>query len=1077
MGTPVLKRFMTLAGLASVLIPLLPAVVQAAVPAAWVQNSADHVFSTSSPPARPTTSIALFAARGEYEAAQVLYRPASAATGVSLSATALSGPDGTSIPVSEINVRRQYDHPDVILHGDGIDLKEYEVPPAGGTSFYDALIDNTPVSVAANYTQAYHYSVHVPAGQRAGVYTGSVTVKSSGGDVLIPVSVQVYAATLPPADQSTLKQNNWFASVGWDYKGAELAIPEQYADAAAYSPNWWKVIASFARNQAKHRNNVIYADFQALLIPDTTIDAAGNFSFGWATFDRFVKLFEDAGAMQYIYTPTLLEPHPVQGGSRPMLEMLKRGADGKPQKVLADPNTAETTAYLKKVFPALKAHLDTKGWTDKFYMSALDEPTEAAQVTAATWFYDIYTDYFPDPLTNEAHGYTFLPGAAENITTFTPYTENYEDHTGYWQDQRLKGKELWLYVCIVPWDYQVNRLIGMHLAKSRLLPWLVWKIGGKGFQHWGWNYWAYKPDGEFRGYDTFDGPQNGDSYIVRPDKARYDVYDSVRSEAQLDGAEDYELLNQLAAVKPVTAQAIADTVVTDIATFERSGQAVTERHKQILDALVSAEAEPQLPYADDFSDASSARQWLVPINRANGQQESSWSVAGGEFVQPQISAGWDKAVANLKGRAYRDVAASVDLRITGVSSSGGRENWAGLMVRNLSGTEIDTGYLIAQRDNGEVFVVRSGTTLARAAVPGYVAGQRSRLRVVARGDTITVYAGANAAPLLTVTDKAYKAGDIALVTGGAAARFDNVKVNPETNPAEGRTVTATSSYLGDGWSPQGAVDGERGSTAGAMGWSSDADLATDHSESITVDLGSAKPVSRVDLYPRADAGNVGRGFPVDFTVKVSADRTNWTTVATRTGFATPGAGARTFPFPTADVRYVKVEGTKLSRDSNGHFRMQFAEIEVAGGNLAAGRAVSTSSSYEGDGWSRTALTDGQTRSALGYSMGWSSDGASTATATVDLAGPTRFSSVVLRPRTDGEALGAGFPVDFTVQVSDDNAGWTTVATRTGQTRPGVAGQTLSFTPVTARYVRIAATKLAADPVGDPRLQLAELEVR
>lgn len=1074
-----MKRFTILAGLVCLLIPLLPAAVQAAVPVAWVQNSADHVFSTSTAPAHPATSITLYAARGEYEAAQVLYRPASAATGVSLNATALSGPGGASIPVSEITVRRQYNHPNVVMHGDGIWLKEYEVPPAGGTSFYDALVDNTPISVNVGYAQAYHYSVHVPAGQPAGVYTGSVTVKSSAGDVPIPVTVRVYPVTVPPANQSTLKQNNWFASVGWDYKGAELAIPEQYANAAAYSPNWWKVIASFARNQAKHRNNVIYADFQALLIPDTTIDAAGNYSFGWATFDRFVELFEDAGAMQYIYTPTLLEPHPNRdiGGKRPQLEMLKRGSDGKPQKVLVDPNTPETTAYLNKLFPALKAHLDAKGWTDKFYMSALDEPTETAQVTAATWFYDIYTTYFPDPLTNEAHGYTFLPGAADNITTFTPYTDNYEDHTGYWQAQRLKGKELWLYVCIVPQDYQVNRLIGMHLAKSRLLPWLVWKIGGTGFQHWGWNYWAYKPDDVFRGYDTFDGPQNGDSYIVRPDKARYDVYDSVRSETQLDGAEDYELLNQLAAVKPVTARAIADTVITDIATFERSGQAVTERHKQILDALASADAESQFPYTDDFSDASSAKNWLVPINRASGQQESSWSVSGGEFVQPQAGAGWDKAVVNLKGRAYRDVAASVDLRITGVSATGGQENWAGLMVRNFSGTEMDTGYLVAQRNNGEVFIVRSETTLARASVPGYVPGQRSRLRVVARGDTITVYAGANAAPLLTVTDKAYQAGDIALITGGAAARFDNVKVNPETNPAEGRAVAATSSYDGDGWSPQGVVDGERGSVTGRMGWSSHSNLTTDHTESITVDLGSTKPISRVDLYPRGDTGNIGQGFPVDFTVQVSADRSTWTTVATRTGFATPGTGAQTFPFPTTDVRYVKVEGTKLGRDPNGHYRMQFAEIEVAGGNLAAGRAVSTSSSYEGDGWSRTALTDGQTRSAPGYSMGWSSHGASTANATVDLAGPTRFTSVVLRPRSDGEALGAGFPVDYTLQVSADNVTWSTVATKAGQARPGISGETLSFAPVTARYVRIAATKLSADPVGDPRLQLAELEVR
>ncbi|MFD0480632.1 discoidin domain-containing protein [Nonomuraea thailandensis] len=228
-----------------------------------------------------------------------------------------------------------------------------------------------------------------------------------------------------------------------------------------------------------------------------------------------------------------------------------------------------------------------------------------------------------------------------------------------------------------------------------------------------------------------------------------------------------------------------------------------------------------------------------------------------------------------------------------------------------------------------------------------------------------MYAGANAAPLLTVTDKAYQAGDIALITRGAAARFDNVKVDPEINPAEGRAVTATSSYDGDGWSPQGAVDGERGSVTGRMGWSSHSGLTTDHTESITVDLGATKPISRVDLYPRADAGNVGRGFPVDFTVQVFGRQVHLDDRGHAYGFHHTRRGRADVPLPTTDVPYVKVEGTKLGRDPHGHYRMQFAEIEVAGGNLAAGRPVSTSTSYEGDGWSRTALTDGQTRSAPG----------------------------------------------------------------------------------------------------------------
>jgi hypothetical protein len=56
--------------------------------------------------AHPATAISLYAARGDYEAAQVLFRPPSDAGGGSRSPTALAGPGGATIPVSEITVRR-----------------------------------------------------------------------------------------------------------------------------------------------------------------------------------------------------------------------------------------------------------------------------------------------------------------------------------------------------------------------------------------------------------------------------------------------------------------------------------------------------------------------------------------------------------------------------------------------------------------------------------------------------------------------------------------------------------------------------------------------------------------------------------------------------------------------------------------------------------------------------------------------------------------------------------------------------------------------------------------------------------
>ncbi|WP_214321687.1 discoidin domain-containing protein [Nonomuraea sediminis] len=1045
----------TMLALAALLFPLLlsePA--QAAALSVWVQNESDRAFSSSAPPSGAPSSVALYAARNEYQAAQILVRSASAQTGVSVSFGALSGP-GT--PITDITARKEYNHPNIAKVG-----SDYQNPPDGGSAYFDALVDNTPQSLAANTTLAYFYQVHVPAGQTPGVYTGSAVVHSDSGNVSVPVSVAVYNVTIPPANQSSFKMNNWFTSAGWDYSGTQMSIPVQYG-VSMYDANWWKVIGNFAVNQAKHRNNVIYADFQALLIPGTTVDSSGTYTWDWSNFDRFVQLFVDAGAMQYIYTPTLIEGNP--DGNTPGLEMLvaSNGVSGPVKRVLAAPNTTTTNGYLDKVFPALKAHLDAKGWTDKFYMSALDEPSTTAQVNAANWLYTKYKAYFPNARTNEAHASLF-PGNEANLTTLTPYTGTYDANIAHYQSQRLAGKDLWLYTCIVPQDGHMNRFVSYALDGTRLLPWLVWKVGGDGYLHWGWNYWGNLGDGSnFGNVNTFDDWQTGDNWLVRPNKPAYDVYDSLRSEAQLDGQQDFELLNLLKAAKPITARQITESLITNGTSYDHSGADVVERHKQILDELVSTTPDMSFPFVDSFDGTENA--WR--------HTKGTWSVNAGEYVQSDTS-DWGFASA-VEGRTYGDVAASVDLKITGVLAGGGNSNWAGLMIHSLNPTDMDSGYLVAQRNDGRVFLYRNGTTLAQATAPGYVPGAWNHLRVIYQQGAIKVFSGGD--QVLSVTDNAFPLGSVAVVTGGASARFDNVHLNPLVNAAEFGTVTASSSYQGDGWSLAAANDGLRTSWSNAMGWSSVDNMTTNHTEWVKVDLGSTRSISRVDLYPRNDGASTGLGFPVDFTVQVSANGTSWTTVASPTGYARPSADPQTFPFAPVNARYVKVTGTNLRTDNLGHYHMQFAEIETAGGDLALGRTVTSSSSveYPAESWLRYDATDGVRLSQLWYSMGFSSALASsqhTEWVQVDLGGPSRVSKVVLWPRSDGANTGNGFPVDFTVQVSPDGTNWTTVASRTGYQKPGATGQEFGFSPVTARYVRTTGTQL------DPSylLQFAEIEV-
>lgn len=301
------------------------------------------------------------------------------------------------------------------------------------------------------------------------------------------------------------------------------------------------------------------------------------------------------------------------------------------------------------------------------------------------------------------------------------------------------------------------------------------------------------------------------------------------------------------------------------------------------------------------------------------------------------------------------------------------------------------------------------------------------------------------------------------------------------NLAIGASVSATSSVVNTNYSTAKINDGQRNSVSGSMGWSSSNNLTTNHTESVTLDMGVAKNISKVDLYPRNDVGNVGQNFPIDFTIQTSTDSVNWSTVITRTGYAQPGDALQSFGFSVVSARYVKIEGTNLRpnpSDAN-RYRMAFPEVEIYAANQATGAIVSASSTLENSNFSTSKVNDGQRNSVTG-SMGWTSNNSLTANHTesvsLDMGSARSVSKVDIYPRNDSGNIGQNFPIDFTIQMSSDNVNWSTVVTRSGYTQPGNAVQSFTFTATTARYVKVEGTNLRPNPSDANRYRMAFAEV-
>jgi endonuclease/exonuclease/phosphatase family metal-dependent hydrolase len=305
------------------------------------------------------------------------------------------------------------------------------------------------------------------------------------------------------------------------------------------------------------------------------------------------------------------------------------------------------------------------------------------------------------------------------------------------------------------------------------------------------------------------------------------------------------------------------------------------------------------------------------------------------------------------------------------------------------------------------------------------------------------------------------------------------------NVALGGLVDGDTSVENYGWFEPKATDGNQPSISGALGWSSALGIASVHSDKVKVDLGSVRNLNTVSLFARDDGANLGSGFPANFTVEVSSNGTSWVPVATRTAYPQPSnpdglhGPRQDFLFQQESARFVRVSATGIPANA----MMQFAEIEASYSwpNRAVERSVVYSTTYTGSGWSPASATDGTRRSwagGMGYSSGTTGSNANhTEWVGVNLGSQQLIQAVELYPRNDGTYIGHGFPIDFTLQVSNDGTNWSPVLTVTNHDQP-TDGRSRRFTlnsSVNAQYVRVHATTLRPN-AGAYHLQFAEIEI-
>ena len=229
--------------------------------------------------------------------------------------------------------------------------------------------------------------------------------------------------------------------------------------------------------------------------------------------------------------------------------------------------------------------------------------------------------------------------------------------------------------------------------------------------------------------------------------------------------------------------------------------------------------------------------------------------------------------------------------------------------------------------------------------------------------------------------------------------------------------------------------------------------------SITIDTKASQSIAGLRYLPRSDGPN---GRVGSFEILVSSNGTTWSAVASGTWPDT--IAEKTVSFTAVSARYVRLTAT--SEAGNRGPWSSAAEI-----NLLAGQAVAPTGVLPRAGWTATASDEevipgnGRASNVLDgnaatlWHSRWSPAPAAPLphSITIDTKASQSIAGFRYLPRSDGTNGRVG---SFEILVSSNGTTWSAVAS--GTWPDTVAEKTVSFTAVSARYVRLTATSEAGN---------------
>lgn len=439
--------------------------------------------------------------------------------------------------------------------------------------FPDPILPDSFFSTEAYEVQPLWVSIPIKKETPPGLYKGVVSIsgKINGNNKTWKKDfhLRVYPVTL---SQSPLWVTNWF------YNGS-LKQMNNGETVEKYSPLYWKLFEKIIEITSEHRQNVFKLNPIGLT---KIIYEKGKYIFDFSNFDKAVEIcgkycpgFRIEG--DHLAGRTSGYWDSPFGVDVPMPDSTKSEGLVTKRYLAQDPQTEN---YLSQFLPALRKHLIEKGWLNKYIQHIADEPSEK-NAPSFHAICHLARKYFPDLQTIDAAGITKeLIGA---IDIWVPLLETYHKDYSFYEKLQQAGKEVWFYTCTGPRKNYANRFIELPLIQTRLLHWINFKYGAKGYLHWGLNYWS---NNQLTGEASrTEGWPAGDYCIIYPGYNK--LYTSIRFEAMRDGIDDYQLLKMIEVIDKEKAMEFSRSMIWALDSYDNSVTQLRHKRKEMLELLSS----------------------------------------------------------------------------------------------------------------------------------------------------------------------------------------------------------------------------------------------------------------------------------------------------------------------------------------------------------------------------------------------------------------------------------------------------------------------------------------------------------